>query len=265
VEIARPASIAELRSVTQPPEVRERRNAEHWTAHLYLRNLSPYLTWLLLKTPISANGVTVLMILTGWSAAVALLIPGVWGALLALALGQLQMLFDCSDGEVARWRRSSSPVGSFLDAVGHYSTEALIAIAIGVRAAAWPIETPEDFLWLMLGTALALVIVLNKALNDMVRVARASSGLSVTQDSAESAVPRSSVLARLRRIIRFIPFNRLFHSVEMTILVAFTAFLGVLFSMAGVDRLLLVLMLLTALLTIIGHFLAIVSSRRLSA
>ena len=28
---ARPTSIAELRAVAQPPEVRGRRNAEHWT------------------------------------------------------------------------------------------------------------------------------------------------------------------------------------------------------------------------------------------
>ncbi len=265
MEIARPASIAELRSVTQPPEVRERRNAEHWTAHLYLRNLSPYLTWLLLKTPISANGVTVLMILTGWSAAAALLIPGIWGALLALALGQLQMLFDCCDGEVARWRRTSSSLGSFLDAVGHYSTETLIAIAIGVRAAAWPIQTPDDLIWLLLGMALALVIVLNKALNDMVRVARAAAGLSTRQDSAESAAPRNTALAKLRSVVRFVPFNRLFHSVEMTILVVAAAVLGLVAGSEQVDRILVVIMLPLAMLTIVGHFIAIVSSRRLSA
>ena len=149
----RPSSIAELRAVTQPPEVRGRRNAEHWTASLYLRNLSPYLTWMLLKTRISANGVTGLMILVGWSTAAALLIPGIWGALLAVVLGQLQMLVDCCDGEVARWRRTSSPAGVFLDKVGHYSTEALIPLALGIRAAAYPLEFPADFLWTTLGGA----------------------------------------------------------------------------------------------------------------
>lgn len=42
---ARPTSIAELRAVAQPDEVRARANAEHWTASLYLRDVSPYLTW----------------------------------------------------------------------------------------------------------------------------------------------------------------------------------------------------------------------------
>ncbi len=121
-----------------------RANAEHWTASLYLRDLSPYLTWLLLKTSISANGVTGLMILVGWSTAAALLIPGVGGAALALVLGQLQMLVDCCDGEVARWRNSRSPAGVFLDKVGHYTTEALIPIVLGIRAAGWPLEFPDD-------------------------------------------------------------------------------------------------------------------------
>ena len=190
---ARPTSIAELRAVAQPPEVRGRRNAEHWTASLYLRDFSPYLTWLLLKTPISANGVTALMILVGWSTAAALLIPGIWGALLAVVLGQLQMLVDCCDGEVARWRRTSSPAGVFLDKVGHYTTEALIPLALGIRAAAYPLEFPADFLWTTLGALLALVIVLNKALNDMVHVARANAGLPKLADTHGETAPRGGL------------------------------------------------------------------------
>ena len=154
---ARPTSIAQLREVSQPPEVRMRANAEHWTASLYLRDLSPYLTWMLLRTSISANGVTGLMILVGWSTAAALLIPGIGGAALALVLGQLQMLVDCCDGEVARWRNQRSPAGVFLDKVGHYTTEALIPIALGLRAAGWPLEFPGDYAWTTAGLGLEVL------------------------------------------------------------------------------------------------------------
>jgi len=68
---ARP-TIAQLREVCQPPAVRGRRNSEHWVADAYLRRLSPYLTRLLLRTPITANGVTWLMVATGAGAAFAL-------------------------------------------------------------------------------------------------------------------------------------------------------------------------------------------------
>ena len=35
--------------------------------------------------------------------------------ILAVLLTQLQLLWDASDGEVARWRGTSSPLGVFLD------------------------------------------------------------------------------------------------------------------------------------------------------
>lgn len=259
---SRPSSIAELREVTQPPEVRLRANAEHWTASLYLRDLSPYLTWLLLKTSISANGVTGLMILTGWSAAAALLIPGVGGAALALVLGQLQMLVDCCDGEVARWRDTRSPAGVFLDKVGHYTTEALIPIALGIRAAGYPFDVPDDFLWTTLGFALALVIVLNKALNDMVHVARAGAGLARLADRKAEAEPSHHVVARLRRLARFVPFHRLYHSVELTIVAFAAALIGLVIGTPLADRILVTALLVLAVLALVGHFVAIMASKR---
>ncbi|UOE45565.1 CDP-alcohol phosphatidyltransferase family protein [Agromyces larvae] len=261
----RPSSIAELRAVAQPPEVRSRRNAEHWTASLYLRNISPYLTWMLLKTRISANGVTGLMILVGWSTAAALLIPGIWGALLAVVLGQLQMLVDCCDGEVARWRRTSSPAGVFLDKVGHYSTEALIPIALGIRAAAYPLEFPGDFLWTTLGTLLALVIVLNKALNDMVHVARANAGLPKLADTHGETAPRGGLVAKLRRAARFVPFHRLYHSVELTLIAFAAAVIGLFAGQPLTDRGVVVVLVPLAILALVGHFVAILASRRVRA
>lgn len=261
----RPRSIAQLRTVAQPPEVRGRRNAEHWTASLYLRNLSPYLTWLLLKTRISANGVTGLMILVGWSTAAALLIPGFWGALVALILCQLQMLVDCCDGEVARWRGTSSPAGVFLDKVGHYTTEALIPLALGIRAAGYPFEAPEDFLWTTLAGLLALFIVLNKALNDMVHVARANAGLAKLADTRGESAPSAGLVSRLRKAAKFVPFHRLYHSVELTMLIFVVAVVGHFVGSELANRMLLAALVPLALLAVAGHFVTIMASRRVRA
>ena len=132
----RPAepTIAQLREITQPPSVRTRAGAEHWVAHAYLRDISPFLTRLLLRAGFTANGVTWLMILSAALAVVATGWPTLAGAILAVVFVQLQMLLDCSDGEVARWRATSSPLGVYLDRVGHYVAECGIAVALGVRA-----------------------------------------------------------------------------------------------------------------------------------
>jgi phosphatidylglycerophosphate synthase len=202
------------------------------------------------------------MILVGWATALSLLVPGIAGAALALVLGQLQMLVDCCDGEVARWRGTSSPAGVFLDKVGHYTTEALIPIVLGVRAAGYPFTTPDDFVWTTLGFALAVLIVLNKALNDMVHVARANAGLPKLADRKGEAEPSQRHVARLRRAARYVPFHRLYHSVELTML-AFAAAIVGLFVGAGVaDRALLVALVPLAALALVGHFVAIMASRR---
>lgn len=258
-----PTSIAELRAVAQPPEVLARYGSEHWSGR-YLRHLSPWPTRWFLRAGFSANAVTVLMILIGWLTASALLVPGWVGALLALLLGQLQMLVDCCDGEVARWRGVKSPLGPFLDSVGHYSTELLIAVALGVRAAGWPVAAPEDLGWLLLGALLALLLVLNKALNDMVRVARAQAGLPVALSAAEAA-PRAGLVAVLRRAAGLLPLHRVLHSVELTIVLACTAVVGFWFGHPEVDRWLLLVLAPLALLIVAGHFVAIVTSRRLRA
>ena len=260
-----PESLAQLRAITQPPEVRQRANAEHWTASLYLRDLSPYLTWMLLRTSITANGVTGLMILVGWATAAAILIPGVAGAALALVLGQLQMLVDCSDGEVARWRSQRSPAGVFLDKVGHYTTEAAIPIALSIRAAGWPLQFPADFAWTTAGFALALIVVLNKALNDMVHVARANAGLPKLADRKGESEPTQALVARLRRAARFLPFHRIFHSVELTILVFAASIVGLFLPHLLADRILLLALLPLAALALVGHFVAIMASRRVRA
>lgn len=74
----RPAwpTIADLREVTQPPAIRGRRTAEHWTGDLYMRRISPYLTRLLIRAGLTANAVTALMIVTGAASGFALLVPG---------------------------------------------------------------------------------------------------------------------------------------------------------------------------------------------
>ena len=101
-------TIAQIREVCQPETITGRRNSEHWVGDLYHRPISPYITRIFLRAGFSANAVTGVMILIGWAAAASLLIPGLPGGILAAVLGQLQMLIDCTDGEVARWNQSQS-------------------------------------------------------------------------------------------------------------------------------------------------------------
>ena len=266
VNTARPTNptIAEIKEVSQPQEIRGRQSSEHWLNEVYLRRLSPYQTRILLRAGFSANGVTYLMIATGFAAGLALLIPGLPGGLLAAFFGQLQMLLDCSDGEVARWRQTSSPSGVFLDKIGHYVAEGFIPIALGIRAVGGVAELdPQNLGFVVLGLLLSVLLLFNKALNDMVHVARAFNGLSILSESPAVFAPQSAMLAKLRSIVRIFPFNRIFHSIEMTLLIAIAAVIDVFVGDLLATQFLLQFMVVTAGVTVIGHTIAILNSSRL--
>ena len=240
-------TIAQLRAICQPPSVTGRSNAEHWVADLYLRKLSPYLTRLLLKTPITANGVTYLMIISGVSISAALQIPGFFGLFVAFLLSQLQMLWDCCDGEIARWRETQSPKGVFLDRVGHYLTESLIPIAL-----AWRLGE-EGYELLFLGALISILILLNKGFNDAVHVARAYASLPKLADSKSVGEAKSLVIRVARAPFRIFAVQRLFHSVEMSILILV---------FAGSENLIRLGLPLAAFITV-GHLVSILNSRKL--
>ena len=254
-------SVAEMRPVTQPDAVTGRASAEHWTAALYLRRISPYLTRLLIPTGISPNGVTWLMIVTGGSAGAVLLVPGLPGGVLAALLAQLQMLLDCSDGELARWRHSFSAAGVFLDKLGHFVAETLIPLGLGVRADGGLGSIGG---WTTLGALLAVFVIFNKSLNEMVHASRARTGLRPLEDRSGVGVPGRAGIARLRSMARFLPFHRAYHSVELTLLVLVATLAdAVLGSGLAATRLLLAGLLAAAVVTVLGHLVAILTSSRL--
>jgi phosphatidylglycerophosphate synthase len=249
---ARP-TIAQIREISQPVSVTGRSTSEHWIADLYLRRLSPYLTRIFLRTSISANGVTWLMIVTGASIGPALLIQGWVGIALAFFLSQLQMLIDCCDGEVARWRNTKSPMGIFLDKLGHYLAECLLPLCLGLRLAGWPTEPITSSIYPYFGALLAILVIINKGLNDAVHVARAFSGLNKIQDRKGINLPVKGLLRSARKAFNYLPAQRMFHSVEFTIYVAI---------FGSFDQSLTVALGIAVFVTL-GHITAIVTSSKL--
>jgi phosphatidylglycerophosphate synthase len=241
-------TIAELRAATQPASIFARNSGEHWAGRLYMRRLSPYLTKLLLRTPISANGVTWLMIVAGVAAAGVLALPGLLPAIGAVLLIQLQLLLDCSDGEVARWRGEKSVLGVYLDRIGHWLTEGALPIALGIRTG--------DETYVVLGLVASVLVLLIKGESALVTVARAESGMPPAADTVAVAAPRASGLRRLRRALGLVPFFRAFVAVEATVLALLAEIFGL------TEELVVALVAITGI-TAAGHLLAIVTSARL--
>jgi phosphatidylglycerophosphate synthase len=249
-------SLAELRAVAQPESTMSRRNAEHWLARLLLRKVSLPITRELLRTPVSANQLTGLMIVVGLVAAVAAGLGGLWWAIAAFVGVQVYFLLDLCDGEVARWRRTTSVTGVYLDRVGHYIVEAALLSAYGFRAGGQHFGG-----WSTIGVAAGLCALLVKAETDLVDVARVRSGKLAAADDA--AVPRSAALGAMRRAAQVLKIHQLTGALESSFLLLVAAVVDLSTDSLQGSRLLAGLMLGIAGTMAVLHLASILLSRRL--
>lgn len=256
---ARP-TLEEIREVAQPDAVVKRSSGEHWAGPLYMRHLSIRLTRLVAPTRVSPDGLTWAMLGTGVAAALVLTVPHVWAALLAFLLIQAQGVIDCMDGELARWRRRTGPVGIYVDRIGHYVTDGALAVAVGVHADGGLGHIGG---WTTVGLAGGFLILLTKAETDLVHVARAQSGLPPVADTAAAAASRRSLLRRLRSIAGAMPFNRALLAIEMTFLALVASIVDEIDGSLTATQVLSVALLVIAGIVVVGHLLATVTSARL--
>lgn len=249
-------NIAELRAVCQPPAKLASRNGEHWAGRLYMRRVSLRLTRQLVRTPLSPTMLTWTMVVCGVAAGIALLIPGLWGAVLAVVLFQLFLLFDCVDGEVARWKRKYSTTGVYVDRFGAYFADAALMIGAGFRAAHGSSEG-----WVVAGMAAALGVVLLKASSDLVDVARARSDLPPVDEAA--AVPRSAGVATLRRIASAVKLHRVANGIEASLILLAAAMVDSLLGSGSPTQLAVAGITTITWAMVFAHLASILSSSRL--
>lgn len=111
-------SISELRERCQG----SKRGGDYPSAYVrFGRKYSIYLTWLLLRTPLSANHVTLLGIGIGLIGAILLAMNNATALVAGVVLLQVSYILDFSDGEIARYKSGGGSLsGAYLDFLYHY-------------------------------------------------------------------------------------------------------------------------------------------------
>ena len=250
-------SIAELREIAQPPSVTNRRSAEHWTGHLYMRRISIYGTRLALQLGLSADFVTGSMIVVGLGAVAIISVHGLWSAIVGALLIQLYLGLDCVDGEVARARRTIGARGIYLDRLGHYLVEGGLLVALGIRASDGAMEP------VVIGLVAAIGVMLEKIETDLVSVARLAHGLGAAPDGASEM--KATSLAKGRRLARFFPVHLITHAAEASLLVLLAAVVDQIRGDLMASRILLVVMAAITAAMVVLHLVSILTSRRLES
>ena len=128
-----------------------------------LRRLSIYVTWVFVALGIRAYVATLLMILTGL-AGIVLCIPHAIHMTILGGLGYFLFdLLDAVDGEIARWNKSSSTKGLYLDQMSHVLIE---YPSLGVPALHYYLWTGDD-LFLVLAATTMVSSVMGRTFREM--------------------------------------------------------------------------------------------------
>jgi phosphatidylglycerophosphate synthase len=225
-----------------------------------MRKLSPRVTWVLARLGVSPNTVTAAFILCGVAGGVVVAFGGLATAIIAAVLVQAGLLFDCSDGELARLTQRTSVSGKYLDRVGHYLCDAAFIIGLGFRAQG---HLTTSGRYITAGLAAAILALLVKAETDNVIVVRAEAGLPASHDSA-ALQPRGSGLAQLRRVASLLKVHRIIQSIELSVLVLIAAIIDAARGGLTATRVVLLACLVVGALMVVAHLGAIMASRRLS-
>jgi phosphatidylglycerophosphate synthase len=112
------------------------------------RPLAAVLLVPLARTPITPNQVTFLtLVVFVIGAAMLALCPGHDKLIIAVAILELSYILDCVDGQLARWKNMSSPVGAHLDFLMDEIKAFVLVAAVAIRL--W--RQSQSELWLVEG------------------------------------------------------------------------------------------------------------------
>jgi phosphatidylglycerophosphate synthase len=151
------ATFAEVKRLS-----RRSNHTQNQRTMFFSSRVSIYITYLLSKTPMTANGVTYIFTVVGLAASAVGYLPVYWAPMLGFALYRLHVILDVVDGELARYRKSCSPIGAYLDFLTHYFVYTTAVFGFGVNC----YLVTGNVAGIFLGFAISIGLMMNLASKD---------------------------------------------------------------------------------------------------
>jgi len=133
---------------------KEKTGKSYWSHSQRFRHQLGYpITKLILKTPLTANMITVFWIIQQIIGA-SLLLYGTYLTMLAgVTIFNLSFVLDAVDGQIARFRQKITYTGYYLDKIGHWAGTPALFVALGIGTF---IKT-DQIIFTILGLAIAFL------------------------------------------------------------------------------------------------------------
>lgn len=216
-------SFKDFKRICRGNKAREIKEEKSWW-HAVPRFISIYITWILVKTPISANFITGLSIIFGLTG---LFLIGLSKSLLII-IGfmflYIYFILDEVDGEVARYKKSTSVQGVFYDEVGHLLIHTGLFFTFGFSSY---IITSED-LFLILGILASFFILGIRIIRHIPLIACSKSSAKIIIKDEKNDVQNKPSKKSFTKILFFI-FRDIITAFCTTIIITTMYFVSFLF------------------------------------
>ena len=150
----------ELKRICQKPDYKTKGN---WYARNIVRDAALPATRLLLRTRVTADQVTLISLAVAMAGMAVLTWFGDGWFLAGVFLLQLWYYLDHVDGQIARYRKTVSLTGRFLDFMTHHIVHTVFLFALGFYA----YRVSDGVLWIVLGFSVSILLLVFNLIHDV--------------------------------------------------------------------------------------------------
>ena len=137
------------------------KDTDGWIAR-FNRSISLPVSIVLMRTPLTANQLSVALVAVGFYSGWLFSIGHYWPSVVAAVLSLAASILDGSDGEIARLKYQESALGCWIETVGDYSY--YIAVFVGITIGSVRMTHAEAFYWIgaaaMAGTLITFALLI---------------------------------------------------------------------------------------------------------
>lgn len=132
---------------------------------LIVRRLSFLFTYVFINMGFSPWTVSVLSAVVAIAGSVLLMLPNYTFVVIGMILIQYWLILDCVDGNIARCKKQSSELGSFIDALSGYYVSAFVYLGTGVAAYHFSHFENFRFLFVLMGAVSSISGILSRLIH----------------------------------------------------------------------------------------------------
>ena len=181
-------SFKEFRKIIQGSKLAKRKKKRDWW-HAFFTFISRYITWILVKTRISANFITISGCLIGLIGLFFIGIGNNLFVIIGFILLYIYYISDEVDGEVARYKKQTSLRGIFYDELGHLLYQSWFFFSFGYSI--FRINT--EFLYIIFGIITTFFLIGIRTVRKIATIASAKSSIKKSlENESDLKEPKSS-------------------------------------------------------------------------